>query len=801
MRVTVIGATGHIGSWLVPRLVRAGHDVVAVSRGVRRPYHESPEWESVRMVEIDRVAAEADRSFGLAIARLESDTVVDLTCFDVESAEHVVGALRDNVDLFLHCGTLWVHGIPKIRPYDETFPRRPFGEYGIKKAKIETYLMEAATEGFPASVLHPGHITGPGWAPINPAGNLDMKVFERLGRGEIVTLPDEGSATLQHVHADDVAQAFELAIAKPESAIGESFHVAAREPVTFREYAEAVASWSNREAMLEFQPWKEWRKTVSERDAQLTEDHMLHSPCASVAKAETRLGFKPKFSALEAVRDALGGGAFRILALFICMMNLAACAGSTGDVVGPTPIVTDTVAPPVMREMRGMWIATVANIDWPSSRTLTSTQQQNELIDILNKAKAAGLNTIVLQVRPAGDAVYLSSLEPWAKLLTGTQGGNPGYDPLAFAILEAHSRGMELHAWINPFRAGNTSDTATMVAPHLFKTRRDLIRVYGSDILMDPGEPDVQDWSIAVIKDIVARYDIDGLHADDYFYPYVINDNAGKPVPFPDSATFAKYGNGVALADWRRANIDKFVERMYREAHNIKPFIKVGISPFGIWRPGNPTGISGLDAYASIYTDSRKWLQQGWVDYLAPQLYWAIAPPQQSYTALLDWWLGQNTMGRNVWPGLATYRVQDGKSSAFSLTEIPDQIRATRQRTGGTGNLFYNTTWTLSKNNLAATLAGDLFKIPALVPASPWLDAVSPDKPTISVVAGVLTITRANSEPARWWTLRSHAASGWTTRILFGTDRIVSLSGGSDRVLVQAVDQAGNASSAAEWRK
>lgn len=451
--------------------------------------------------------------------------------------------------------------------------------------------------------------------------------------------------------------------------------------------------------------------------------------------------------------------------------------------------------------MRGVWIATVANIDWPSSRTLTAAQQQAELVDIMTRAKAAGLNTIVFQVRPAGDAVYQSSLEPWAKLLSGTQGTNPGYDPLAFAIQEAHSRGMELHAWINPFRAGNTSDTATMVAPHIFKTRRDLVRVYGSNIWMDPGEPGVQDRSMSVIADIVTRYDIDGIHADDYFYPYVINDNAGKPVPFPDSATFAKYGGGLALADWRRANIDRFVERMYREVHAIKPTIKVGISPFGIWRPGNPAGVSGLDAYASIYADSRKWLQNGWVDYLAPQLYWAIAPPQQSYTALLDWWLAQNSVGRHVWPGLATYRVQDGTSTQFSLTEIPDQIRATRQRTGGTGNLLYNTSWTLKKNGLAATLSSDLYKEVALVPAVPWLDAAPPGNPTIVITSDLLVITPASGEPARWWAVRSHASAGWTTRILSGADRMVALPSGSDRVIVQAVDQAGNVSSGANWRR
>ncbi|HUQ47111.1 MAG TPA: family 10 glycosylhydrolase [Gemmatimonadaceae bacterium] len=488
--------------------------------------------------------------------------------------------------------------------------------------------------------------------------------------------------------------------------------------------------------------------------------------------------------------------------LLVSLTLAAACSGTGTDITDPGTIIpADTAAPAIAREMRGMWIATVANIDWPSSRTLSAAQQQAELVDLLTRAKAAGLNTIVLQVRPAGDAVYQSSLEPWAKLLTGTQGQSPGYDPLSFAIQEAHSRGMELHAWINPFRAGNTSDTATMAAPHIFKTRRDLVRVYGSDIWMDPGESDVQDRSISVVKDIVTRYDIDGIHADDYFYPYVINDNAGKPVPFPDSATFARNGGGVALADWRRANIDRFVQRMYTEVHALKPTIKVGLSPFGIWRPGNPVGITGLDAYASIYADSRKWLQNGWVDYLAPQLYWAIAPPQQSYTALLDWWLAQNTASRHVWPGIATYRVQDGTSTQFSLTEIPDQIRATRARAGGTGNLLYNASWTLKKNGLAATLSGDLYKNVALVPASPWLDAVPPGAPSIAVASDQLQITPASGETARWFAVRSHATGGWTTRILSGADRNVALPSGSDRALVQTVDQAGNVSSLAEWRR
>ncbi len=276
-----------------------------MTRGSRAPYHDSPEWESVTRVSIDRDSADKNGTFGCDIVKLSPDVVVDLICFNVESARLIVDALRGNVEHFIHCGTLWVHGVPRTRPYDETARREPFGDYGIRKAEIERFLLEQSRSGFPATVLHPGHITGPGWTPINPAGNLDVGVFDKLAKGDRVALPDERIATLQHVHADDVAQAFELAIARRDDAIGQAFHVAARMPVTLREYASAVASWSGREANLEFLPWEEWRKTVSATDAMLTHDHIAHSPFASVAKAESLLGFAPRYSAVEAVRDAI----------------------------------------------------------------------------------------------------------------------------------------------------------------------------------------------------------------------------------------------------------------------------------------------------------------------------------------------------------------------------------------------------------------------------------------------------------------------------------------------------------------
>jgi uncharacterized lipoprotein YddW (UPF0748 family) len=489
------------------------------------------------------------------------------------------------------------------------------------------------------------------------------------------------------------------------------------------------------------------------------------------------------------------------LGLLGALAGLAACSRGT-DINAPPIVTPDTTPPALMREMRGLWVATVANIDWPSRSTLTAEQQRSELTSILDRAAAAGFNAIIFHVRPSADAVYRSSIEPWASLLTGTQGTDPGYDPLAFAVDQAHQRGLQLHAWINPFRAGNTSDSARLAPTHVFKTRRDLVRVYGSQLWLDPGESDVQDHVMRVVLDIVRRYDIDGIHADDYFYPYPETDASNRTIVFPDAATYARSGAGLTLDDWRRANIDRFVERLYREVHGIKPALPVGISPFGIWRPGSPNGITGLDAYAAIYADSRKWLEQGWVDYLAPQLYWSIAAPQQSFPALLDWWLQQNPRGRHVWPGLAAYRVADGTSSAFGTAELPSQVSLTRARPGGTGHLLYNTTSTLTRNGgaVAASL-GELYRVRAIPPAYPWLDASAPAAPGVSVSDGLLAVTPGDDEPPRWWAVRARTSAGWTTRVVFGAERTVALGVGVTRVIVNAIDAAGNASAAVEWRK
>ncbi|MEO7712206.1 MAG: family 10 glycosylhydrolase [Gemmatimonadaceae bacterium] len=488
----------------------------------------------------------------------------------------------------------------------------------------------------------------------------------------------------------------------------------------------------------------------------------------------------------------------------------AACSTSGVSVSNPTapvpagtaPAMRDTSPPPIVREMRGVWIATVANIDWPSRTSLSADQQRAELVDLLDRAAAGGFNAVVFHVRPAGDAVYRSTLEPWAAMLTGRQGTDPGYDPLSYAIEQAHQRGLELHAWINPFRAGSARDTTNLAATHSFTVRRDVLRVYGPQLWFDPGEPAVQDHVMRVVNDIVQRYDIDAIHADDYFYPYQAKDSAGAVIDFPDSTSYARSGSTLSRADWRRDNVDRFVERMNREVHQRKPVVKVGISPFGIWRPGNPSGVVGLDAYATIYADSRKWLQQGWVDYLAPQLYWAITSPQQSYPALFDWWREQNVKNRHLWPGLASYRVSDGTPNAYGTGEIADQVALTRARAPGTGHILYNATTTLKRANgaVVATVA-PLQARRALVPASPWLDGVAPVAPTIAISGRSLLITPSAGEAARWWYVRVRSADGWMERTIFGDTRTIMLDADPLRVMVNAIDQAGNASAAADWRR
>ena len=305
-RAVIIGGTGHVGTYLAPRLAASGFEVINVSRGARKPYHPHAAWKGVRTVTLDREATEKSGSFGGEIRALKPDIVIDMICFTVESARHLADSLEGQIQHFLHCGTIWVHGPSVSVPTFETAPRRPFGSYGVQKAAIEAYLIERARQSdFPATLIHPGHIVGPGWAPLNPAGHFDPQVFSALAQGKVLSLPNLGMETVHHVHADDVAQAFMAAIAHRSAALGEAFHAVSPAALTLRGYAEAMALWFGQDANLTYSPWPEWKGAHSELEASQTYDHIAHSPNCSIAKAERLLSYRPRYSSLDAVYESV----------------------------------------------------------------------------------------------------------------------------------------------------------------------------------------------------------------------------------------------------------------------------------------------------------------------------------------------------------------------------------------------------------------------------------------------------------------------------------------------------------------
>jgi nucleoside-diphosphate-sugar epimerase len=306
MRIVVIGGTGHVGTYLVPRLVNAGHEVVSVSRQKRKPYSGHNAWKYVRQVIIDREEADKKNDFGRQISDLAPDVVIDMICFTPDSARKLAEALLGKVQHFLHCGTIWVHGPSEQVPTDENQPRKPFGEYGINKAAIESYLLTFShMKGFPATILHPGHIVGPGWTPLNPAGNFNPDIFKKLAEGEEIILPNLGMETIHHVHADDVAQSFLKAIQNRNNAVGESFHVVSPQALTLTGYAKAMAAWFGKEPKISFMGWEKWKETVSVEDASATWDHIAHSPNCSIEKARRLIDYNPRYSSLQAIQESV----------------------------------------------------------------------------------------------------------------------------------------------------------------------------------------------------------------------------------------------------------------------------------------------------------------------------------------------------------------------------------------------------------------------------------------------------------------------------------------------------------------
>jgi len=492
-----------------------------------------------------------------------------------------------------------------------------------------------------------------------------------------------------------------------------------------------------------------------------------------------------------------------------CVARVGGAQATDGTEVAPPSASTVCEAadpscqpPSLAREFRGVWIASVANIDWPSKPGLPAAEAKAELVRLFDRAKASGLNAIILQVRPAGDALYASDLEPWSEFLTGQQGRapSPWWDPLKFAVEEAHRRGLELHAWFNPYRARHPSEKGPQSSRHVANRMSSQVKRYGTHLWMDPGEPAVREHTMRVILDVVKRYDIDGVHIDDYFYPYKERDRRGRMIEFPDSASYARYryGGGIlSRDDWRRQNVDHLVQDLYTRIHEAKPWVKFGVSPFGIWRPGFPERITGFDAYAELYADARKWLREGWVDYFAPQLYWPVLQVGQEYPVLLRWWSEQNAFGRHLWPGNYASKVGEGSRTAWRTGEIVDQVVATRADPGASGNIHFSAKVFLEdRDSLATRLARQVYGDPALVPRSPWLAVAPQGEPTMDFkrsASGALSVllTPEGEEAPHWWLVQTRVAGGiWRSAVFRGTIREIPIAAAADRVAVRAVDRA-----------
>ncbi len=385
-------------------------------------------------------------------------------------------------------------------------------------------------------------------------------------------------------------------------------------------------------------------------------------------------------------------------------------------------IVNFTTKSQQIEEMRGVWITTAYNIDWPSTAYLSSAQQKAEFIKLLDFYTKNGINAVFLQVRPAADAFYKSTYEPWSQWLTGTQGKapNPYYDPLSFMVAECHKRDIEFHAWFNPYRAVANTNRTIPVANHITNLKPDWFIKYGNRKYFDPGVPDVRDYVTKVIMDVVRRYDIDGVHFDDYFYP-----QKKDGVDFPDNHTFIKYNSDFSIkkADWRRDNVNSLIQMVGDSINAVKPQVKFGISPGGIWRnkgwdiKGSNT--RGLSSYDDLFADVITWLENGWIDYVTPQIYWYIGFKIADYKHLVNWW-SKNTFGRHLYIGIGVHRINSSERWK-NPSEIPNQIRLNRKTPNVLGSVFFNSSSLYkNKNGFVDSLNNDLFKFSASVPKMPW---------------------------------------------------------------------------------
>ncbi|MEQ8523782.1 family 10 glycosylhydrolase [Gracilimonas sp.] len=423
--------------------------------------------------------------------------------------------------------------------------------------------------------------------------------------------------------------------------------------------------------------------------------------------------------------------------------------------------------PEIQREFRAAWVATVANINWPSKPGIPVEKQKEEAIALLDMLAETNFNAVIFQVRPQSDALYESQLEPWSYYLTGSQGvaPTPFYDPLEFWVEQAHKRGLELHVWLNPYRThhirgGPISDHSVV------NTKEELVVGLKSGYWwFDPSLQETQDHSHAVVMDIVKRYDIDGVHFDDYFYPYP-SYNFGED--FPDDESWADYvnsGGTLSRSDWRRDAVDTFIQRVYKSIKKEKPYVKFGLSPFGIWRPGYPGSIQGMDQYEVLYADAKKWLEKGWVDYFAPQLYWPVNQIPQSFPVLLGWWEDQNFTERHIWPGMSISRFEGEKQ----IDEVINQIMITRgMLPEDPGTIHWSIKGLIENDTLRQALVNGPYANKALIPPMNWINHRPVKAPDIDIIknSSGITVSMNEKEHVAKWIVYSKYQGKWTHTII-----------------------------------
>jgi uncharacterized lipoprotein YddW (UPF0748 family) len=471
----------------------------------------------------------------------------------------------------------------------------------------------------------------------------------------------------------------------------------------------------------------------------------------------------------------------RTILICICFVFLASLAESQ---IKSTIIKTETskrttvpqrFAKP-LEEFRAAWIATVDNINWPSKPGLTSAEQQKEAIGILDRLQSLNFNAVIFQVRPQADALYQSELEPWSYFLTGEQDKlpDPFYDPLIFWIEEAHKRGMELHAWLNPYRAHHFKGKSNSSRSILQKNPELVVSLKEGYYWMDPSLKETQDRTSTVVMDIIKRYDVDGIHFDDYFYPYPSYNGTED---FPDDSSwniYLKQGGKMTRSDWRRDAVNTLIERLYKEIKAEKKHVKFGLSPFGIWKPGYPASIEGFDQHEKLYADAKLWLNKGWIDYFSPQLYWPTGKIAQSFPILLGWWQEENTHQRHLWPGI---NIGTDKNGVANNPEIISEIMISRAMLPkSTGVVHWHGGSVINNPTLSKLLQEGIYKSPALVPASPWLQSTAPLSPAVSIITAVDTVevswTPKDNKAVRW-VLYFQYQEKWEHRILNKTENKV----------------------------